>query len=199
MQILGKQKEALEYLDKIFDDDQLALKIPCGFHFPFMLYHGALRRETQGKLDIACLLFYRLLEWISQHRLAQHGVNTSKPDYSKSPVKMAELTARYKKKREEYKIPGASTHPTPIALIDGFLILAALEDPIVEDLKWPALKGQMETRNLCIYIHGMRKVSEGSLKTFKLTVKALFKKAQEIAKIDTDTSNEQHKFIAPLP
>ena len=197
--ILDKQKEALKYLEKIFNNARLALGTPGGFHFAFMLYHGALRREAQGKLDIACLLLYRLLEWISQHRLALYGIDTSEPDYSKSGLETTELTERYKEKRKIYKIPGEATLPTPIALINGFLILEALEDDIVEDLKWSALKGQVEIRNLCIYIHGMRKVSEGSLKAFKSTVEALFEKAQGIARIDADTCNEQHKFIIPLP
>ena len=197
---LVKQEKTLECLDDIFNDEKFAFCIPGGFHFAFMLYHNALRREAQGKLDMACLIFYRLLEWIGQHRLAKYGINASQPDYSKSGIEQNQLFERYRQKREEvYGNADMSALPVPVALVDGFLILDALEDEIVKDLNWQAFRGQVEIRNQSIYAHGMSKINPKSFKAFKSTVEKRFKRAQDLAGIDADVFNTQHKFIAPLP
>ncbi|MXV74154.1 TIGR02710 family CRISPR-associated protein, partial [Candidatus Poribacteria bacterium] len=202
MPILSEHKKALEGLDNIFNNEKLAFNIPDGFHFAFMLYHNALRRKAQGKLDTACLLLYRLLEWIEQHRLAQYGIITSDPNYSKSDVDEIELFDKYKKKRKDvYGNVSMSDLPNPIALVDGFLTLGALDDDIVDGLNWQAFRGQVEIRNRSIYAHGMSKINEKSFNAFKATVEGRFKKAQEITDTDinADAFNDQHKFIAPLP
>ena len=199
---LLNQKQALECLQAIANDENLALSIDDGFHFAFMLYHSALRRENQGKLDMACLLLYRLLEWIEQHRLAVYSINSSNPDYSKTGKCKNELLEKYESNRNRvYKINNRNIKdlPSPIALIDGFLILEALDDDIVKDLNWPALRGQVEMRNKNIFAHGINKINRGNYERFKSTVEERFKKAQEIAQIDADAFHEQHKFIACLP
>ena len=196
------QKTALECLLGIAEDENLALSISDGFHFAFMLYHSAFRRENQGKLDMACLLLYRLLEWIGQHRLAQYSINSSKPDYLKSCTDQDNLLERYKTMRKHvYRNNNENLKglPSPIALIDGFLVLGALDDGIVTDLKWGALRGQVDMRNKNIFAHGMNKISPNNYKKFKSTVVERFRKAQDLADIDADAFNEQHKFIAPLP
>lgn len=199
---LIRQKTALGCLLNIADDKKLALDISEGFHFAFMLYHWALRLENREKLDMACLLFYRLLEWIGQHRLAQYGIDSSKPDYSNSECSPDELFKNYETKREGlYKNDNRKVEnlPNPIALIDGFLVLYALDDKIVEDLNWGALRGQVEMRNKNIFAHGINKISTDNYEKFKSTVEERFKKAQALADTDADTFNEQHKFITPLP
>ena len=196
------QKTALECLLGIAEDENLALSISDGFHFAFMLYHSAFRRENQGKLDMACLLLYRLLEWIGQHRLAQYSINSSKPDYLKSCTDQDNLLERYKTMRKHvYRNNNENLKglPSPIALIDGFLVLGALDDGIVTDLRWGALRGQVDMRNKNIFAHGMNKISPNNYKKFKSTVVEQFRKAQDLADIDADAFNEQHKFIAPLP
>lgn len=200
MSILSGHKTALESLDKIFNNEKLAFHICDGFHFAFMLYHNALRREAQGKLDTACLLLYRLLEWLEQHRLAQHGIITSEPDYSKSGLEKTKLFDAYKARRKKvYKSVSVSVLPHPIALVDGFIILDALGDDIVDGLNWKAFRGQVDMRNRSVYAHGMNKINQRSFEAFKETVEGRFKKAQEIVNIDADDFNKQHKFIAPLP
>ncbi len=200
MPILFQHQKAVDGLDNIFKNEAHAFNIPDGFHFAFMLYHNVLRREAQGKLDTACLLIYRLLEWIGQHRLAQYGIITSHPDYSKADVEETNLFDQYKQKRKDvYGSVNMSVLPDPIALVDGFLILDALDDDIVKDLNWRAFRGQVEIRNRSVYAHGMSKINEKSFTAFKATVEERFKQAQEIAGIDAHVLNQQHKFIAPLP
>lgn len=197
---LVQQKQALECLASFDKHPQEALDIHKGFHFAFMLYHNALRREEQGKLDMACLLLYRLLEWVEQHRLAsKYGINTSEPDYSIHPT----LPTEYAKKRKEInndlsknsKLPRMDELPDKIALIEGFIILAALEDKIVSNLRWEKLCGQVRIRNEGIFAHGMKRIKKQSFDTFKSTVEELFNKAQKLAGIKVDDFHQCHKFI----
>ena len=204
------QNEALEHLSYIFqkDNEQLAFCSSRGFHFAFMLYYNAKRRKKQGKYDIACLILYRLLEWIEQYRLAQRGICTSKPDYSKSGMDGTCLLNQYQKTWEKAQKTASKSTPPPrglpdrIALVDGFLILEVLKDDIVNNNStwhWGKVLGQIDTRNNSILVHGMKKVDEKGFKQFKSTVKQQFEKAQELAAIDVCTFNKQHEFIAPLP
>ena len=97
--LLEKQEQALVLLLTFLKDQQRALAASDGFHFAFTLYHNARRREAQGKLDIACLILYRLLEWIGQHRLNQYRIETRVPDYSQ--FNENELFNRYREKQRE--------------------------------------------------------------------------------------------------
>ena len=195
---LVKQIEALEILLTFLKNEELALKAPNGFHFAFMLYHNALRREAQGKHNTACLILYRLLEWIEQHRLARCDIDTREPDYSNIDTDNIFRLYAYKL-NEVFQRTDRSALPAPIGLVDGYLLLHALKDEIVQNLDWGKFQNQVGTRNQSIYAHGMRMISSKEFKVFKLTVKERFEKAQEIENIDAGAFNKQHKFIAPLP
>lgn len=191
---LHKQVEVLQTLRTFRDNERLALQAPDGFHFAFMLYHSARRREAQGKLDMACLLLYRLLEWVEQHRLAQYGIRTGNPDYS--AFDEVALFGRYgKKRREIFGRLNMFALPAPIGLVDGFLVLDALDDEIVENLDWLALRSLLDVRNRNIYSHGMTVISEEKFQAFKATVEAQFGQAQHLAGIDAVPFNQQHEFV----
>ena len=193
-----EQIEALTIILRFLKDEKLALSDPDGFHFAFMLYHNALRREAQGKHNTACLILYRLLEWIEQHRLANYNIDTRKPNYS--DIDEDNIFKLYVKKLEEvFQRTDRSSLPNTIGLVDGYLLLYALEDEIVEGIDWGKFQNQVGTRNQSIYAHGMKMISEKEFKAFKKNVEGIFKKAQELAEIDANAFNEQHKFITPLP
>lgn len=190
--------KALEILLMFLKNGELALEAPNGFHFAFMLYHNALRREAQGKLNTACLILYRLLEWIEQHRLARYNIDTRKPNYS--DIDEDEIFSLYTAKLEEvFQRTDRAALPASIGLVDGYLLLHALEDEIVEGLDWGKFQNQVGTRNQSIYAHGMRMISGKEFKAFKSTVEERFRKAQDLAGINAGPFNEQHKFITPLP
>lgn len=191
---LREQVGVLQTLRTFRKNERLALQAPDGFHFAFMLYHSARRREAQGKLDMACLLLYRLLEWVEQHRLAQYGIRTGNPDYS--AFDEVALFGRYgKKRRELYGRLNMFALPTPIGLVDGFLVLHALDDESVESLDWQALPSLLEVRNQSIYAHGMTVISEEKFQAFRATVEAQFGQAQHLAGIDAALFNQQHEFV----
>ena len=194
---LVEQKKALGCLRKIVRDSECALLAPHGFHFAYTLYHKALRRAAQGKFDTACLILYRLLEWIGQHRLAQQGIDTRSPDYSKFNEK--KLFDLYGEKRKAvFTHMDRSTLPAPIGLIDGFFVLYALADDIVENLDWGKFRNQIETRNESVYAHGMSMIDDKKFEAFKATVEERFEKAQKLACINASTFNRQYEFITPF-
>lgn len=158
------------------------------------LYCNALRRENQNKLDMAALLLYRLLELVEQAALAAHGLDTAAPDYSKlSGVQRDELLGRFKKLHAEvYKRRSVPANlPTPISLVDGYMILAALEDPLARNLEWNRLRGLVEQRNYGIFAHGFDFIKEKNYSEFKIL-------AQEVTnrylKRFTTTLNELEEF-----
>ncbi len=193
-----EQIETLKIILTFLRNEKLALSAPDGFHFAFMLYHNALRREAQGKHNTACLILYRLLEWIEQHRLAEFNIDTRKPNYS--DIDKDNIFKLYAEKlKKVFQRTDRSSLPNTIGLVDGYLLLHALKDEIVEDIDWGKFQNQVGTRNQSIYAHGMQMISGKDFKAFKTTVEERFEKAQEIAGIDADSFNEQHQFIAPLP
>ena len=138
------------------------------------------------------------MEWIEQHRLANYNIDTRKPNYS--DIDEDNIFKLYVKKLEEvFQRTDRSSLPNTIGLVDGYLLLYALEDEIVEGIDWGKFQNQVGTRNQSIYAHGMKMISEKEFKAFKKNVEGIFKKAQELAEIDANAFNEQHKFITPLP
>ena len=202
---LVNQREALEYL-KNFVNKNTKNKLPYEnsdrFHLAFTLYHSALRREIQAKFDLACLLLYRLLEWIGQCRLDKYNIDTgaNRHDYSECVKGKTEesILCKYKEKRKKvmpHKPEKLSLPDGPIGLIDMYLLLYAMGDDLVEGLDWGKFHQQIETRNESIYIHGRNVVNKKAFDNFHKTVKDLFKKAGDLVCIDTDTFDEQHEFI----
>ena len=216
---LEKQKESLDYLSSFVNNkDTGAGKLPCSisdrFHFAFTLYHNALRRSEQGKYDLACLLLYRLLEWIGQCQLDKYDINTdaSKHNYAaagklcdpKENIDM--ISERYiqKHKMEGKKqgYPDKTSLPTGrIGLVDMYLLLHALNDDIVKDFPWGNFTQQIETRNKSIYIHGRLVRDNNEFQAFHKTVKNIFKKARDLERIndpdfaDDSDFTDRHKFI----
>lgn len=186
---------ALKRLESILSDERAALASPDGFH----LYHNAMRREAQGKFDMASLLLYRLLEWISQHRLASYGLITGEPDYGRLKWDREAIAKRFNEKSQEVFRKGREFPlPDKIGLMEGYILLWVLGDAIAEDIPWRAFQGQLESRNHNLFAHGFKKIADKSYEAFKTTVAARFDKAQAIAGIDAEALSQQHEFMDPF-
>ena len=209
---LEDQKGALECLREFVNKPEKEKGVPPElsdrFHFAFTLYYNALGRSEQGKYDLACLLLYRLLEWIGQCRLHEYGIYTddSNHDYSKCKTEKTEveILKGYLKKHKEIIPDGAIKSALPagrITFLDMYLLLSALGDDIVKGLNWGTLMQQIETRNKCIYIHGRRVINQAEYVGFKKTADQLFTKAKELAcfsEEDIKCFEKQHEFIDPF-
>jgi len=132
-------------------------------YVPLNFYFAAERYSSTRKFDIAVFLMYRVLESIEQVRLKSYGINPSnatKGEYEKAGLSF-----------DKYKSVGSavygnsfsppSTLPKKIALMDGFILLAALKDEIFEGMDSGAVNtllkeiyGVTRLRNNSIYTHG---------------------------------------------
>jgi hypothetical protein len=132
------------------------------------LYHSACRREQRGELDVAALLFYRLLEMISQHRLALRGISTAEPDYEQLAD---EAPARYAEAVQALFGDRAHTAlPDKIPLVHGWLLLSALSDAVCSGLDLRQLQGAVESRNNSQFAHGFRPVDPELIRKLRVLV-----------------------------
>lgn len=134
-----------ENLSKLLRDEKFTAYLICD------LYANALRREGQGRYDDGIIRLYRILELISQSRLARvHGIDAGsvKGVPPEAVERFAELNA------ELYE--GRKGVPKKLALMDGWTLLLSLGDResgigSLEELK--ALKDIAQRRNLSMVEH----------------------------------------------
>ena len=184
-----KHKEALEIPD-ILGDREFVLALM------FTLYCNARRREEQGKYDMASLLLYRLLELISQVRLAAYGLDTVLPDYALLPQGLDELLAKINAKSEKCKnIRPMLELPEQISLLAGYLILAGLEDELALSIHLDRLQGQVAARNSNIFAHGFDFIDASTCHKFRELVDSVFGVFLSIWKEDMSKLYDRYKFI----
>ena len=162
--------------------------------FVLTLYHSALRRQTQGHLDMASLLLYRAIELISQSRLARLGIESGAPDYTK--FDQIKLLENFRYICRKHKLRSTDVLPEKIAMFHGFLILSALEDTLASGLDFQRLKAQTDVRNQNIYTHGFSFIRPDLFLRFLETSSEIIRRFIEMNGIDFDQHNETHRFLS---
>lgn len=185
----------------------------------FTMYINAGIREAQGKYDMATLLWYRLLEMISQRRLAVYGLNVSQAEYmtmeyplDKLPhYKVLSEQGRFEQyKKEIYELKTALFHrqsssylPDQISLLEGFIHLCVLHDDLMlqDDIRpidqVKKIRYMVSLRNHSIFAHGLVPVDIVEYKKFKGYVNSLFRYFCKIEKVDFDKIMENLTWINP--
>lgn len=186
----------------------------------FTMYQNAMTREQQEKYDMATLLLYRLLEMIEQRRLSQYNLYVSNMDYSKIKYnERRQLAFHGKSDSEKFEIlknevflvkqgifgrVGSNYLPDQVSLLEGYIILYALRDPIaftaVND-KYVILKrirSMVYLRNNSIFAHGLGPVKKADYMKFSAFVKEMFLRYCQIEKIDFETFENIVKWISPI-
>lgn len=186
----------------------------------FTMQTNALIREKQEKYDSATLLLYRLLEIIEQRRLAQYGIDVGQADFnninyaeSQTPhIAKLEKEKRlefykeevYKVKQKVFSKNVTSYMPEQISLLDGFIHLVALRDPILvtetEDgiLRLKQLRAVVYLRNNSIFAHGFSPVAKCDYHKFKTYVLNLFKTLCNIEGINYEKYCNSMEWINPV-
>lgn len=192
---LERQEEVLSHLSKIPDlireKKKMEILQDKKYMIPLMftMYTNACVRELQEKYDMATLLLYRLLEMIEQRRLSQYNLYVSAMDYlnirydfrqrpDMERLSPEERFAQLKKdvsdiKKALHGRSGSSYLPDQVSLLEGFVILQALGDPIsrmengrhIDKLK--RIKSMVYLRNNSIFAHGLGPVGEMDYRKFK--------------------------------
>lgn len=187
----------------------------------FTMLQNAAIREEQGKLDMATLLLYRLLEMIEQCRLSHYNLYVSKMDYFN--IKPDEhkhpewcemdakslfntVKARYLEIKDALFPHGnnSSYMPDQISLLDGFTLLLALDDDIskqgngrdIDQLK--RIRSMVYLRNNSIFAHGLGPVSAGDFTKFKGFVLEMFLEYCSLEQIDFRAWSTDIAWIDPL-
>lgn len=206
------QEEILEHLNEVSQmiKEKRSFAVlqnrECMVPLMFTMYSNACLREQQEKYDMATLLLYRLLEMVEQRRLALYGLYVSKMDYGNIKFRAADqlvyngwepLKKRDWLKEEVYRIKSNMFRndvgkylPDQVSLLEGFMILTALQDPIItvrngsqlEKLK--RIRAMVFLRNNSIFAHGLGPVSHNDFLKFKLFVSEVFQEFCAIEKID---------------
>jgi CRISPR-associated protein (TIGR02710 family) len=143
---------------------------------------GALRQEKRGKFDVAALLWYRLIELFSQRRLSQYGVLSGQPEYDKTAIDLDILLKRYQIAYGSKKGKSAPPErlPREISLLDGYALLIALTDPLVQNLHLGTIRNQISVRNLGIFAHGFKPLKREDYSQFKSLATTLSERFFEI-------------------
>lgn len=178
----------------------------------FSMYQNAKVREYQEKYDMATLLFYRLWELIEQRRLSLYQLFVSKMEYMKMKIDGKEITegefANLKERVAELKkgVFGRNTSaylPEQISLLEGFILLAALGDPIIWDGKntvarLKRIRAMVLLRNNSIFAHGLAPVETSDYMKFQKFVVELFMEFCTLEKIDFPDLTKQMEWVSPL-
>lgn len=184
----------------------------------FTMYQNAMTRREQGKLDMSTLLLYRLFEMISQRRLIAYNLYASAPVYEAWRIpgvpadgasgadRKEALAARYSAIASTmFRNAGKPYLPQQIALLDGYILLAALHDPIVtgqDDKETMSnlnqIRNKVRLRNNSIFAHGLGPVSEADYERFRALVEATFHRFCEIEHIDYEAAYRKTIWLNPV-
>lgn len=178
----------------------------------FTMYQNAMIREYQGKYDMATLLLYRLLEMIEQRRLSLYALFVSRMDYSQMIMNGKQITEEkfqtiknkvVELKKELFGKCNSSYLPEQVSLLEGYILLAALEDPMIFDERKgvPMLKRirmMVSLRNNSIFAHGLAPVDEGDYQKFSQFVIELFQGFCKLEKINFEVYKKQFQWLSPV-
>lgn len=186
----------------------------------FTMGQNALIREKQEKYDMATLLFYRLLEMIEQRCLAKYNLFVSAMDYEhinynlKRATEFAEIKESERIGLLKEKVSGIKSEifgkagngylPDQVSLLEGFIILCTLGDPIVSGAdknginKLKRIRAMVFLRNNSIFAHGLGPVGVDDYTKFKNFVLEIFEELCKIEHINSKAYWKNISWIDPL-
>lgn len=223
---IAAQKEILGKLVKIPEllkskQNEEILRSPDLMHpLMFTLYQSALTREKHEKYGMATLLLYRLMEMIEQRRLIRYDLYAAAPVYTDCRYDGNVLPELAERKTAEERVDWLQNEvyalkqqilqrcspqlPPAIALLDGYIILAALKDPLLASMNISSvnmlrrIRGLDFLRDNSIFAHGLVPVEAKDHEKFKALVLDLFKSYCRIEEIPFEESCERFVWIGPM-
>jgi CRISPR-associated protein (TIGR02710 family) len=166
------------------------------------LYANARRRQAQGRYDTAALLLYRCLELIGQHRLATWGVLAEQPDFQELQRQQPRLDAAYRAVEQQLgwrprglPQPNRNGMYAPIALFNGYMLLAALADPLVAVFPIEQIRERSQARNKSILAHGYRLITQHEYMQFASVVDTMLQRLFAVLGRDRDEWEQTYTFV----
>lgn len=185
----------------------------------FTMFQNACTREKQEKYDMSTLLLYRLLEMIGQRRLSRYNLFASHMEYESIKIHTKRMPEWINLNQQERAVflkekvmdikqqifgkPGNGYLPDQVSLLESFMILAAFQDPSVQDKSGnniaclKRMRSMVYLRNNSIFAHGLGPVSRDDFLKFKEFVKERFCIFCMIEKVSFKQYNEDMKLVNP--
>lgn len=163
------------------------------------LHCAAPRRAAQDRYDIAALMHYRCVELLSQHRLAGYGIWTAEPSFDKALQRVPDLDNRYQQAQRAQGFRRQNPLPSSersIALFDGYMLLQALNDPLVHGWNIGDIRQRSYVRNTSILAHGFRPISSQEYKQFADIVEALLDRFFALIGRSRQEWERIHRFVS---
>jgi len=149
-------------------------------HYAGYLFGSAALDEQDARYSIASMKMYRLMELLSQHRLAIHGIDTEKVSKKDVPADVLasfrEHVFRHSKRMHrggEYASPGSVPLPGRISLLKGLVLLKAFGDEMFLDMDLVDMENRVYARNKSPLVHGFAPVIPKSYLKMKKVVERL--------------------------
>jgi CRISPR-associated protein (TIGR02710 family) len=161
---------------------------------------NAHRRVAQGRYDVAALFHYRCLELMSQHRLATWDILTERPDYAAVLRRQPDLDWHYRQV-EQTLFPRERGLPytgQPISLFNGYMLLAALDDPLVHNFSITQIRERTAARNKSMLAHGFRLITPAEYQDFHAVVNEMLGRFFTLSRRDRDAWEHTYRFVSPF-
>jgi CRISPR-associated protein (TIGR02710 family) len=163
------------------------------------LYYNALRRETQERFDVAALLRYRCLELLSQQRLATYAILTERYDDKEVKRRFPEADNTYRQvERNLFGRERGLPYGDKLALLNGYMLLAALNDPFVQLADLDQIRRKSHARNTSMLAHGYTLIDETSYRPFATLVDALIARFFTLIAHDQAAWSQTYRFVQPF-
>jgi CRISPR-associated protein (TIGR02710 family) len=165
------------------------------------LQANAQRRAAQGRYDMAAMFHYRCLELMSQHRLATHNILTERPDFTEARRTHPDLEQRYKKVQREQRRRRTYDLPEPnraIGLFVGYMLLVALNDPLVQGYPIKDIEERTRARNQSMLAHGFRLINKNEYDQFRNVVEDMLTRFFQVSKQDRSEWEDTCTFLCPF-
>ncbi|HDI31372.1 MAG TPA: hypothetical protein ENF80_00995 [Thermofilum sp.] len=187
----------LSEIEKVFTGNSTLLKVAAKTPQSLLyliadLINRALRLEKKDEYLIAALYYYRALEMCFQTLLIyKYSIDPSDPDYERlvkeRNMSISELRHRFLAESEQFsKAIGErgikKELPSKLSLVDSYLLLRSLNDPIANNIGYTELYGGLETRNVSLLVHGFRVIRDSRDKALKSLEKTTLRAFRDITK-----------------
>lgn len=163
---------------------------------------NAQRRAAQARYDVAALFHYRCLELIAQHRLATWDILTERPDYAHVLRRVPNLDQRYRDVETTLfrTTRGLDRDGRPISLFNGYMLLTALADPLIQDMALPLKQIQERTkaRNKSMLAHGFRLITRQEYEAFRAIVDDMLDRFFAVMPADRAAWAHCYQFVCPF-
>ncbi len=192
-QELKNQRDVLEPLKEIKNLNGKQILEDSKFFWHMLGYTISIAGHYyfQKKADLSALLIYRCLEMLTQYLLYKQGIYASEADYRH--LNQSELLQKVNEIAGKLypKFKPIQSLPEKVGLMDGLVILQALNEPIISKISLNEILKFTDLRNKSRFAHGYTVLSADDVKSFYYRVLRI---CENVWKKEKDQLNYTWRF-----